>query len=75
MKKVCIPLYLMFLIKNINNGCFIKNLIFIPTVNKQYYCPQSSISPIPINVLKKQNDRIGKQQLEINTYKKEVFIL
>jgi hypothetical protein len=25
-----------------------------------------------INVIEKQNDKIGKQQLEINTYKKEV---
>ena len=59
-------------IKNKKNRYFIKNLIFIPTVNKQYYWSHSKISPVLINELEEQNDKIGKQQLEIDTYRNEV---
>ena len=59
-------------IKNKKNRYFIKNLIFIPTVNKQYYCGHLKIEPVLINLLKEQNDKIGEQQSEIDTYRKEV---
>ena len=59
-------------IKNKKNRYFIKNLIFIPTVNKQYYWGHSKISSVLINELEEQNDKIGKQQSEIDIYRKEV---